>query len=232
MKTVGIIGGLGPQTSAKFYLEIISSCLKNNKSQRPKVLIWSVPMWIKLEKNLILGKEPDPQILNLLVNTAKGLEKAGADFLVMPCNTMHIFIEKIRNAVNIPILSIVDETFFILKKRSISKIGLLGTSTTINKNLFTNSLNDIGIKQITPQNTQQKKLDKIISNLVLGKHSIEDEIDIERIIEQMINLGIREIILACTDLQLIVKPNSQIEIIDTMQILAEATVKNILKGGD
>ena len=232
MKTVGIIGGLGPETTNKFCLETINFCLKNNKNQRPPMLIWNVPMPIKVERDLItknIGKE---KFLPFLVDAAKILEKAGADFLVIPCNTVHIFIEEIKSAVNIPVLSIIDETLLAIKNKRLSCIGLLATSTTIENNLFEEKLKIHGIKQVTPNIKDQIKLDKIIHNLVLGKQNFNDKKEIEKIIIQLTRQKAKKIILACTDLQLIIKEHSQLEILDTMQILAKATGREILKGGD
>lgn len=232
MKTVGIIGGLGPETTNKFCLEIINFCLKNNKNQRPPMLIWNVPMLLKVEKDLItknIGKE---KILPFLIDAAKILEKAGADFLVIPCNTAHIFIEEIKSAVNIPVLSIMDETLSVIKDKKTSRIGLLATSATINNNLFDDKLRFHGIKQITPSTKDQSKLDKVIHNLVLGKHNSRNKKEVNKIISRMARQKVKNIILACTDLQLVIREHPQVEILDTMQILAKATAKEILKGGD
>jgi len=229
MKTVGIIGGLGPETTNKFCLEVINFCLKNNKNQRPPMLVWNVPMPVKVERDLItknIGKE---KFLPFLINAAKILEKAGADFLVIPCNTVHIFIDEIKSAVNIPVLSIIDETLSVIKDQRISHIGLLATSTTINNNLFDDKLKFLGIEQITPSARDQSKLDKIIHNLVVGKGNIKDEGKVDRIISNIKRLGVKNIILACTDLQLIVKNRPDVRILDTMQILAGATAEEILR---
>ena len=230
MKTVGIIGGLGPETTNKFCLEIINFCLKNNKNQRPPMLIWNVPMPIKVERDCItknIGKE---KFLPFLIDAAKILEKAGVQFLVIPCNTAHIFIKEIRGAVRIPVLSIIDETLSVIKNQKISHVGLLATSMTVNNNLFDDKLNFHGIKQITPSIKDQSKLDKIIHNLVLGRHNHRHKKEINKIIAQMVKQKVKNILLACTDLQLVIKEHPQIEILDTMQILAEATAKEILEG--
>lgn len=232
MKTVGIIGGLGPETTNKFCLEIINFCLKNNKRQRPPMLTWNVPMPLRVEKDCItknIGKE---KLLPFLIDAAKILEKAGVQFLVIPCNTAHIFIKEIRGAVNIPILSIIDETLSVIKNQKISHVGLLATSATINNNLFNDKLRFHGIKQIKPSIRDQSKLDKIIHNLVLGKHNSIDKKEIDKIIARLAKRKVKNIILACTDLQLIIKEHPQVEILDTMQILAKATAKEILRGGE
>ncbi len=232
MKTVGIIGGLGPETTNKFCLEVINFCLKNNKNQRPPMLIWNVPMPIRVERDCItknIGKE---KFLPFLIEAAKILEKAGVQFLVIPCNTAHIFIKEIRSVVNIPVLSIIDETLLVIKDQRISHVGLLATSMTVNNNLFEEKLKFHGIKQITPSVRDQSKLDNIIHSLVLGKHNSRNKKEINKIISQMVRQKVKNIVLACTDLQLITKKHPQVEILDTMQILAKATAKEILKGGD
>lgn len=229
MKTVGIIGGLGPETTAKFYLEIISSCIKINKNERPPILIWNVPIPLKIEEELIINNIGEEKYLPFLIKGAINLEKAGADFLVMPCNTMHIFIEEIRSAVRIPVLSIVDETIEVINKMKVSKVGVLSTLATIDKRLFKDKLNNINVKEIIPNKNDQAILDKTILNLVLNIKNSEDKNLVNRIIKKIIKKGITKIILACTDLQLVVRNRSDVEILDTMKILAEATVQKLMK---
>lgn len=227
MKTVGIIGGLGPETSAKFQLKIISLYLKNNKKQRPPILSWNIPLPLKIEEDLIIRNFGEKRYFPFLIEAAKILEKGGADFLVMPCNTMHIFIEEIKKAVNIPVLSIVDETISVIKGKNISRIGILATSTTLNKKLFLSKLKALGIKSVIPNKKQQKKLDQLILRLAMSKYNPKDKIELDKIIKRMIRGGIKHIILACTDLQIIIQRRSDVQILDTMKILANASVTKI-----
>ncbi|TAL56934.1 MAG: aspartate racemase, partial [Nanoarchaeota archaeon] len=106
MKTVGIIGGLGPETTSEFYLEIIFGCFSKNREVRPPILIWNVPLLYQIERDLLMKSEGEERYIPYLQDAARKLEKAGADFLVMPCNSLHIFIDEIRNSVSIPVLSI------------------------------------------------------------------------------------------------------------------------------
>ena len=122
MKTVGIIGGLGPETTSEFYLDIIFSCYKKTKEARPGIIIASVPLPYQIEEDLITKNIGSERYIPFLVNEAKRLEKAGADFLVMPCNSLHVFIKEIRNAVDIPVLSIVEETVKFLKKNNLNLV--------------------------------------------------------------------------------------------------------------
>ena len=231
MKTIGIIGGLGPETAAKFQLEMLSFCLKNNKKQRPPFLLWNVPVDLKIEESVITKNGNEKAFLPLLKQAAKVLEKGGADFLVMPCNTLHIFIEDIRESVDIPSLSIIDESVKLLKSSDIEKVGILATSKTIDNNLFGNKLQESGIEQIILSRSDQTILDKIIHRLISGKKLEIDRIRINKMISKMAKRGVKNILLACTDLQLLIKKHPKVKILDTMHILAQASANKILKGG-
>jgi len=121
MKTAGIIGGLGPETTSQFYLEIIFSCFQTNKTARPPLLIWSIPLEYQIESDLITKAEGEERYIPYLVDAAKRLENGGADFIVIPCNSAHIFIDVVRKAVKIPVLSIVEETTKFLSGKTSTK---------------------------------------------------------------------------------------------------------------
>src|SRR3989339_2250623 len=158
MKTVGIIGGLGPETTAEFYLDLVFSCFKKSKKARPAVIIASVPLPYKIEEDLITKNKGSERYIPFLVNEAKRLEKAGADFIVMPCNSLHVFINEIRNAVKIPVLSIVEETVHFLKKKKYKRVGIVSTSATIRNKLYETAFEKNKIAYVTPDDFQQEKL--------------------------------------------------------------------------
>lgn len=224
MKTVGIIGGLGPETTAKFYMQIVSLCAKKNPEQRPKILISNVPISLRLEERFINRSEGKREFCALLIDAAKTLEKGGADFIVLPCNTAHVFIEEIRNSVNIPILSIIDESIKTLKNRGVVKVGLLSTPATIKNKLF-----DGKTDLIKPNKINQKKMGRIINNILNHQRAAENKLELLQIINSIAKKS-DALLLACTDLQLLIpeKEINGIEIFDTMEILAQATVKEIL----
>ena len=228
MKTVGIIGGLGPETTSEFYLEVIFSCYKKNKINRPPMLIWNVPLEYKIEEDLITKAIGEERYLPYLINAAKKLESSGADFLVIPCNSLHIYIDEIRKAVEIPVLSILEETAKFLKVKNIKEVGILATSTTINNKLYEELLKKFNIKQIVPDDFQQAKIGKMINNLVLNRRDNKDREELVKIIVEFSKKGLSTVILACTDLQLLIPEFPNMQIFDTMKILADATVIKIL----
>lgn len=229
MKTVGIIGGLGPETTAEFYLAINFGCYEKNKINRPPVLIWNVPLRYQVEKDLLTKATGGERYIPYLTNAAKRLEDGGADFIVMPCNSLHIFIDEIRKSVKIPVLSIVEETSSFLRKKGIKKVGILATSFLLKSKLYERSLRQKKIVQILPDDLNQAKIGRMISNLVMNRYDNRDRQRLLEIINKFADKDVKEVILACTDLQLLLPHHNKLHIYDTMKIFADATVDHILE---
>lgn len=228
-KSVGVIGGLGPETTAEFYLDVIFTCQKQDKTARPSIIIASVPLPYQLEEDLITKNQSVEKMLPFLTAEARRLEKAGADFIVMPCNSLHVFIEQIRDSVSVPVLSIVEETVRFLKGKRFKKVGIVSTSATIENKLYENAFAKSHILYETPDNFEQAKLGKFIHNLVIGQQNTRDRDGLINIINSFEKKGVDCVALACTDLQLLIPKHERLQIFDTMKILADATVKKLLK---
>lgn len=227
MKTVGIIGGLGPETTSKFYLEIIFSCQKLNKSNRPPIIISSVPLPYALEKDAIVNNSNLRKFLPYLIAEAKRLEKAGADFIVMPCNSLHLFIDDIRKSVNIPVLSIIEKTAEFLQKKSFDNVGIISTAITAQHKLYEKELSRKDVLYSSPNENDQVKLNQIVYKLVVGE---KDESMRKKLLDIMYKFDKSDcVVLACTDLQLLNPVLQNMDVFDTMKILADATVEEILK---
>lgn len=229
MKTLGIIGGLGPETTSEFYLDIVFSSFKKSKKARPGIIIASVPLPYKIEEDLIMSNKGADRYIPFLVNEAKRLEKAGAAFIVMPCNSLHVFIEDIRNAVDIPVLSIIEETVIFLEKNNFNKVGIVSISATIQNKLYENAFEKAEIAYETPNDFQQAKMGKFILNLVTGQQKNSDREEVIKIINDFENKDVDCVALACTDLQLLIPKHPTLKIFDTMKIFADSTVEYLLK---
>src|SRR3989344_1054598 len=182
MKKVGIIGGLGPETTSEFYLDLVFSCQKKDRTHRPSIIIASVPLPYKIEEEAIAKNIGFERIPPFLIEEAKRLEKAGVDFIVMPCNSLHVFIKEIRDAVNIPVLSIIEETVKFIKKNNFNKVGIISTSATIQNKLYETAFEQNGIVYATPDDFAQAKLGKLILNLVMGQQNNRDREELIQII--------------------------------------------------
>jgi aspartate racemase len=228
MRAVGIIGGLGPETTAEFYLDVVFSCQTRSKIARPGVIISSVPLPYQIEEDLILRNIGTERYIPFLVAEAQRLEKAGADFLVMPCNSLHVFIQDIREAVSIPVLSIIEETVKFLKENGFKRVGIVSTSATIQNKLYETAFAENDIDYVTPNDFQQAKMGKFIHNLVMGQQRNDDREELIGIIDELASKGVDCVALACTDLQLLIPKHPTLKIFDTMKVLVDATVEEIM----
>lgn len=229
MKSVGVIGGLGPEATAEFYLEVIFGCQKLSLAQRPLVVVSSVPLLLEIERDLIESNTGKERYIPFLIAEAQRLERSGVDFLVMPCNSLHVFIDEIRKAVNIPMLSIVEETISYIKSNGLSKVGLISTSATVANHVYETKLLEARIDFVTPDSLQKSKMDKIIQRLIEGRHLNKDREDILKVAHDLVDQNVDCIALACTDLQLLLPSSEKVPIFDTMKILANATVREITR---
>lgn len=227
MKTIGIIGGLGPETTAKFYLEVILKSFHNHPLSRPAVLTWSVPIEYQVEADFINGTDRSNEYKEVLIDAAKRLQAGGADFIVIPCNSVHIFINEVRAAVTIPVLSIVEECTSFLKEKEINKVGLLATTASLQAGLYQKPLAAAEIKTALPSLLDQNKMSNLINKLVRNEYSDLQKNELLKIIAQLAK-EVDVILLACTDLQLLTPVYDGVKIFDTMEILVEATVKKAL----
>ncbi|MDO8610572.1 MAG: amino acid racemase [bacterium] len=230
MKTLGILGGVGPQTTSKVYLSIIDLIKKGGGKKYPPIIIYNLPFPFVIEKEAIIQGINSEKMIPYLIDGAKILEKSGVDFGILPCNTLHKYIKEIRGSINFPFLSILEETALTLKSKKIKNIGILATKTTIESKIYENVLRDNGINILYPTQSEQNIINNIIIELLNGK---ENDLQKERLITICNSLSKRDaeiILLACTDLQLVASSiKTHIPIIDTTQILINSSVREITK---
>ena len=225
MKTAGILGGFGPQTTAKFYEAVFFACQKLNPTTKPHILISSVPLPFEIEQTAILKNEGVKKYLPYLIKEAQRLERAGADFIVLPCNSLHIHIDALQSNVLIPILSILEETAQFLTQHIIHKAGVLSTAMTASHLLYEKTLAKYEISCTHPTQEQQKSLNSIVFNLVNGSSTTNDRSTIETIMRSFKDIDC--LLLACTDLQLLDLHHPDLPTYDTMQILVDAAVREL-----
>jgi len=224
MKKIGIIGGMGPESTALFYQEIIRIFQKKTNarydSDYPEIWICNLPI-----PDIVEGVSDDFEIKKMLSTTAKKLEGLGADFIAVPCNTVNLFFYSMQEAVSIPVLNIIEETVKTVKSLGYQKAGLLATKTLIKSGLFKNCLDKNRIKIVIPDDSDVKVISRIIMNILNGKKEKNDRTNLLNIGEKLIRKGSECIILGCTDLPAIVKEEDfGIKSLDTIKILAEKTV--------
>ena len=224
MKKIGILGGLGPESTIVYYEYITRKYYeKYGNYQYPEIIIYSV----SFEEFINKGYEMADKVKNAIIS----LYKAGADFVVAACNSVHIVYDKIANELPIPWISIIDAAAEEIQKNNLRKVGLLGTIFTMSRDFYKKGLLKQGIEAITPDAGDQKRINEIIyQELVLKKIKDSSRREIQEIIKKLEREGAEGIVLACTELPfLITQKDSSLRIFDTTTIHAQKALNLALE---
>ncbi len=230
MKKIGLIGGMSWESSQVYY-EIINKKVREvlGGFHSSKCVMESVD-FAEIERLQHLG---DWSTLNrIMIESARNLENAKAEIIVLCTNTMHLCSEEIINNINIPFLHIAVATGKKIKGKNINKVLLLGTKFTMEKDFYKNILhNDFGIEVIIPNKEDRETVHKIIyEELVHGKIKRESKETYIKIINNSIKNGVEGVILGCTEIPLLIKSEDvNIPVFDTTRIHAESAVKFALE---
>jgi aspartate racemase len=224
-KVIGILGGMGPEATADLFIRIIRETPAKKDQEHLRVIVDNNPK-IPDRTAAILGEGANP--LPEMIKTAKNLEKAGADFIVMPCITGHYYFERLKKSVKIPILNMVELTAQSISKNfpNAKKAGLLGTTGTVKSRLFDKWLNKFGVEMVYPSEAFQEKIMEAIYDYIKAGKILEDKKLVVDVANHLIELGAEIIICGCTEISLVLK-NGDITkpVVDPMQILAQTAVK-------
>ncbi|MDO8510775.1 MAG: amino acid racemase [Nanoarchaeota archaeon] len=221
VKCIGIIGGLGPKTAFQFAQNLNDRITSVTKIQ-PDLLLENLPVSDEQLERMTKG-EPCPEIPKLMLDSVRKLNSAGVDLIVIPCNTVHVFIGPLRQASTTPILSIIEETARVCKEKKLKTVGILASNTTIKQNLYTDELAKFGIKTVIPLKKEQNKINEIIFRINRDNSTIEDKKFLLEITRSLRDHDAEAVLLACTDLQqLISSKDTTVPLLDTLAILEEA----------
>jgi len=230
-KTIGILGGMGPEATADLFLKIIRSTPAHTDQEHLRVLIDSNPA-IPDRTAAILGEGPDP--VPLLVSTARHLEEGGADLIVIPCNTAHYFYDSVQESVSIPVLHIMRETAAYLSERypEVRTAGLLATTGTVRTGLYQGCLAEHALDTVVPDEAGQS----VVMDCIYGERGVKaghtgPEVTgrLVRVAAELIRRGAGVVIVGCTELPLVLHDGDlPVPVIDPTRVLAEAAVRAAL----
>lgn len=223
-KTIGIIGGMGPlatyDLAGKIVENTIASCDQDNV---PVIIDCNTRIADRTEAILHGGADPRPE----LKKSAGRLEKAGADVLIMACNTAHYFYDSICEDIHIPLLHMPRETAKCLAEKGIKKAGVLATDGTCRSGVYGSALEEAGIEPVYPSPEKQKiVMDLIYGHIKADKLDLSD-LDAESIVSEMKEKGAEILILGCTELPIAfdILGRTELPVIDPTDVLARAAVR-------
>ncbi len=224
-KIIGILGGMGPEATIDLFYKIIKSTPAEKDQDHLRIIIDNNPK-IPDRTAAILGKGKDP--LPALQEAARNLEKAGADFIIIPCNTAHYFLPLIQESVKIPILNMIEEAAKETQQRipQIKKVGLLASIGIYKTEIYHEHFKKFNIEVTSPEEKDKEEVMKAIYAVKAGNLSKGIKKSILKIAQELINKGAEVIIAGCTEIPLILKEGDvSVPIIDPTQILAKAAVQ-------
>lgn len=229
MKTIGLLGGMSWESSAEYYRlinQMVHQRLGGHHSA--KSVMVSVDF---AEIEALQMRSAWSEASLLMQQAARQCERAGADFLVICTNTMHKVADEVQATISMPILHIADATASAVKQKHLSHIGLLGTAFTMEQDFYKGRLvEQHGLNVLIP-NDEDRKIthDVIYDELVHGVIREEAREQYIRIIKDLQQAGAEGVILGCTEIGLLIKPeHSPIPTFDTTELHALAAVEMAL----
>jgi len=225
MKTLGLIGGTSWVSTVEYYRIINHEINKRlGGLNSSKMFLYSI--------NQEERKPPsDPSRMSeaaeFFTDVALRLEKAGAECLVICANTPHMLADLIQNGIHIPLIHIADMTAKAITNRRITKVGLLGTKSTMELSFYKERLAKFGITTLTPEGKQREFIHlAIFDELDKGILKEETKKKFLEIIEELGQKGAEGIVLGCTEIPLLIKQSDcSIPVFDTTEIHAMAAVE-------
>jgi len=231
MKTVGIIGGIAPESTVDYYRSIIKSYREQKPDgSYPSIIINSIDMTKMLG---FIGANQLTEVTEYLVGEAQRLASAGADFGLLASNTPHIVFDEVQSQSQIPLISIVEATCSAVKNLRLKKVGLFGTRFTMKEKFYPNVFSKAQIEVVVPRQDEQDYIhDKYMNELVKGVFLPETRERLLAIVDSLKEReGIQGLILGGTELPLILRDvaDKEIPFFDTTKIHVERVVARLLE---
>jgi len=225
MKTIGLLGGMSWESTAIYY-RLINEGIKHKLGglHSAKIVLCSVD-FDPIEK-LVDGEDWD-KVSEILSDAALRIQSAGADCLLICCNTVHRIASQIEKAIQIPLLHIVDATADVLVRDGIRKPGLLGTAYTMEQDFYKGRLSrNYGLDVFVPEPDDRNIVHEvIIQELCKGQVSAASRTEYLRIIDDLASRGAEAIILGCTEIGILIRQrDTRVKLYDTTVIHAEKAV--------
>ena len=230
MRILGIIGGLGPESTIDYYRSILARFrARKRDGGYPHIIINS----LDVDKGIAMldaGKLDD--LADYLAAGVEVLARAGVDFGCMAANTPHLVFDEVQRRSAIPLLSIVRATSAHAKSSGLKKVGLFGTGFTMRASFYPEEFERAGIALVRPKESEQEFIHgKYINELLKNQFLPESRTEILRIAHRMKEGdGVEAVVLAGTELPLLLRDSgTDIEFLDTTMIHVEAIVDELLR---
>ncbi|MFQ5750888.1 MAG: aspartate/glutamate racemase family protein [bacterium] len=225
VKTIGVLGGMGPEATVLFFQKLVEFTPAKYDQDHIPIIIYNNPQVPDRTQAILEGGEnPVPA----LQKGAAILKNAGADFICIPCNTVHYYFEEIQQSSDLPVMNLIDAVveFAINSISNLRKVGLLATKGTIKSGLYQKAFHNQNVEVIVPEDAELPDLQNIIQAL---KNKSKESHAAQLLAQRLIKNGAQALVLGCTELSLIASTlGVNIPILDSTAVLAQKAVRNAL----
>lgn len=219
MYKLGVIGGMGPLATVKFYDKIVLNTEAHNDNEHIDLIVLNHSTMPDRTKCIIENK--DIEFLNEIKKDLEILERIGIDVVAIPCNTSHYFYDEFKNFTNLKIINMIEETILEIKRRGIKQVAVFGTLGTINSKVYNKYAKENGI-EVKELSLEDKKTVMDIIYKIKETNNLESK-DFVEILNRYCNdktIGI----VACTELSLLDIPEN-LNTIDALDVLVNKSIE-------
>lgn len=219
MYKLGVIGGMGPLATVKFYDKIVLNTEAHNDNEHIDLIVLNHSTMPDRTKCIIENK--DTEFLNEIKKDLEILERIGIDVVAIPCNTSHYFYDEFKNFTNLKIINMIEETILEIKRRGIKKVSVFGTLGTLNSKVYNKYAKENGI-EVKELSLEDKKTVMDIIYKIKETNNLESK-DFVEILNRYCNdktIGI----IACTELSLLDIPEN-LNTIDALDVLVNKSIE-------
>lgn len=228
MRMLGLVGGTGWVSTLEYY-RILNQEVNRKLGglNAARLLLYSVNY---ADIDAFNQRSDHAGVAGLILNASLALERAGAEGLLLCANTTHMYCEEIQAKLSVPILHIADATSAEISRTGMSRVGLLGTRLTMEMGFYKDRLKAAGIEALTPEEPDRVFIEGAIKNEIL-REVLRDETRARflSIIQGLVSRGAQGIVLGCTEIPLLVRPQDTItRLFNTLEIHARAGAEWVL----
>lgn len=223
--TVGVLGGMGPEATLDFMSKVIAMTAGKQDQDHIRMIVDHNPR-VPNRQAAIRSRSGD--VGSELAAMAARLETAGADFLVMPCNSAHAFVADIREAVTIPFVSIITESLRRCEATvpDARRVGVLATDGLLEAGIYQQALAEAGREALVPRDDELSRLMSLIGRVKAGDKGRDVAEAMGTLAELLASAGAEVIIAACTEIPLVLPAgNVSVPVISSTDALARAAVE-------
>ena len=223
LKIAGVLGGMGPYATVDFMSKVISLTPAESDQDHVRMLVDHNP---KTPDRQINTDEQRQAVRETLAAMAVGLEAAGADFLVMPCNTAHAFYDLAVEKTSIPFLNIITETVAVIRELEpdAASVGILATDACLQDKLYQTAIHDAGMSVLLPSVGEQDAVMKLVFKIKGGDQGSDVAHEMSNIANSLIQRGADVLIAGCTEIPLVLSPERMtVPCISSTDVLAGRT---------